>query len=45
VSGAAVADVIRQRVPSAPLLPLDDVGHYPQLEAPERVGKALIAAL
>src|SRR5712692_1146940 len=45
VSGAAVADVIRQRVPGAPLLPLEDVGHYPQLEIPERVAPALIAAL
>jgi pimeloyl-ACP methyl ester carboxylesterase len=45
VSGAPVADVIRRRLPSAPLVPLDGVGHYPQLEAPERVGPALIAAL
>jgi len=45
VSGAVVADVIRQRVPRAHLLALDDVGHYPQLEAPERVATALIAAL
>jgi pimeloyl-ACP methyl ester carboxylesterase len=45
VSGAAVANVIRQRLPSAHLLSLDDVGHYPQLEAPERVAPALIAAL
>ena len=45
VSGAAVADVIRQRLPNAHLLPLDEVGHYPQLEVPEHVGAALIAAL
>jgi pimeloyl-ACP methyl ester carboxylesterase len=45
VSGAPVADVIRQRLPSAHLLALDDVGHYPQLEVPERVAAALIAAL
>jgi pimeloyl-ACP methyl ester carboxylesterase len=45
VSGAPVADVIRQRLPSAHLLALDDVGHYPQLEVPERVASALIAAL
>src|SRR5712692_9929137 len=35
VSGSALADLIRQRLPSAQLLPLDDVGHYPQLELPE----------
>jgi pimeloyl-ACP methyl ester carboxylesterase len=45
VSGAPVADVIRQRLPSAHLLALDDVSHYPQLEVPERVAPALIAAL
>jgi len=45
VSGAALADVIRTRVPRAELLALDDVGHYPQLEVPERVGPALAAAL
>jgi len=45
VSGAAVADVIRQRLPNAHLLPLEEVGHYPQLEVPEHVGAALIAAL
>ena len=45
VSGPPVAEVIKQRLPNANLLPLDDVGHYPQLEAPERVVPALTAAL
>ncbi len=45
VSGAAVADVIAGRAPRATLLRLDDVGHYPQLEAPGRVKPALLAAL
>ena len=37
VSGAHVADRIRARLPGARLVELTDVGHYPQLEAPERV--------
>ncbi|PYU17298.1 MAG: alpha/beta hydrolase [Acidobacteria bacterium] len=37
VSGAHVADRIRARLPRARLVELTDVGHYPQLEAPERV--------
>jgi pimeloyl-ACP methyl ester carboxylesterase len=41
VSGAAVADVIRKRLPRAELLALDDAGHYPQLEVPEQVGATL----
>jgi pimeloyl-ACP methyl ester carboxylesterase len=41
VSGAAVAEVIRNRLPKAELLALDDAGHYPQLEVPEQVGAAL----
>jgi pimeloyl-ACP methyl ester carboxylesterase len=45
VSGPPVAEVIKQRLPNAHLLPLDDVGHYPQLELPERVVPALTAAL
>jgi pimeloyl-ACP methyl ester carboxylesterase len=42
VSGAHMAARIRERLPSAPLLALDDVGHWPQLEAPERVTGALL---
>jgi pimeloyl-ACP methyl ester carboxylesterase len=45
VSGAAMADVIRMRVPKHELVALDDAGHYPQLEVPERVGPAVAAAL
>ncbi len=45
VSGPPVADLIRLRLPSAHLLALDDVGHYPQLEVPEQVRPAVIAAL
>jgi len=45
VSGAAVADVIRSRLPRAGLFALEDVGHYPQLEVPERLGPALAVAL
>ena len=37
VSGAHVADRIRARLPQRRLVELTDVGHYPQLEAPERV--------
>ena len=43
VSGAHMAERIRERRPDAPLVPLDDVGHWPQLEAPERVADALLA--
>jgi len=45
VSGVAVADVIRERLPRAELLTLEGVGHYPQIEVPERLGPALAAAL
>ncbi len=41
ISGAHVAERIRERLPRAPLLALEDVGHWPQLEAPERVLPAL----
>jgi pimeloyl-ACP methyl ester carboxylesterase len=43
VSGAHMAERIGERVPDAPLLALDDVGHWPQLEAPPRVLDALLA--
>ena len=42
VSGAHMAERIRERLPNAPLLVLDDVGHWPSLEAPERVADALL---
>lgn len=41
VSGAHMAERIRERLPSAPLLTLDEAAHWPQLEAPERVAAAL----
>jgi pimeloyl-ACP methyl ester carboxylesterase len=43
VSGAHMAERIAKRLPGAPLLELDDVAHWPQLEAPERVLAALPA--
>jgi pimeloyl-ACP methyl ester carboxylesterase len=42
VSGAHMAERIRERLPGAPLLALDEVAHWPQLEAPERVAAALL---
>ncbi len=42
VSGAHMAERIRERLPDAPFLALDDVCHWPQLEAPERVAAALL---
>ncbi len=41
ISGAHVAERIRERLPTARLTALEDVGHWPQLEAPERVLAAL----
>ncbi len=41
ISGAHMAQRIRERLPAAPLLVLEDVGHWPALEAPERVAAAL----
>jgi pimeloyl-ACP methyl ester carboxylesterase len=43
VSGAHMAGAIKERRPSADFVELADVGHYPQLEAPERVAPAIIA--
>jgi pimeloyl-ACP methyl ester carboxylesterase len=44
ISGAHMAERIRERLPRAPLLALEDVAHWPPLEAPERVAAALLAA-
>ncbi len=44
ISGAHMADRIRERLPAAPLLALEDIGHWPALEAPERVAAAVLAA-
>lgn len=43
VSGGHVMPRLRERFPSAPITQLDDVGHWPQLEAPERVIAAVLA--
>jgi pimeloyl-ACP methyl ester carboxylesterase len=45
VSGAHMAKRIRERLPAAPFLALDDVGHWPQVEAPERVAGSLLASM
>jgi pimeloyl-ACP methyl ester carboxylesterase len=42
ISGAHVADRIRERLPAAPLTALEDVGHWPPLEAPDRVAAAIL---
>jgi pimeloyl-ACP methyl ester carboxylesterase len=42
VSGAHMAERLRDRLPSAPLLALADVSHWPSLEAPQRVVAALL---
>jgi pimeloyl-ACP methyl ester carboxylesterase len=43
VSGAHMAERIRERLPDAPFLALADVSHWPPLEAPERVAGALLS--
>jgi pimeloyl-ACP methyl ester carboxylesterase len=43
VSGAHMAERIRERLPAARFLALADVAHWPPLEAPERVVGALLA--
>jgi pimeloyl-ACP methyl ester carboxylesterase len=45
VSGAPVAAQIRAHNPAAHVVALEDVGHYPQLEVPERVLSELSASL
>jgi pimeloyl-ACP methyl ester carboxylesterase len=44
ISGAHMAQRIRERMPDAPFLALEDVAHWPQLEVPERVAQALLGA-
>jgi pimeloyl-ACP methyl ester carboxylesterase len=43
VSGAHMAKRIRERLPDAPFVALEDVAHWPPLEAPGRVAAALLA--
>jgi pimeloyl-ACP methyl ester carboxylesterase len=45
VSGGHVLARLRERLPGSGFAVFDDVGHYPQLEAPERVGPALAGLL
>ncbi len=42
VSGAHMAQRIAERLPEVPRVELADVAHWPQLEAPERVARALL---
>jgi pimeloyl-ACP methyl ester carboxylesterase len=42
VSGAHMAERIRERLPDAPFTALEDVGHWPSLEAPDRVVRAVL---
>jgi pimeloyl-ACP methyl ester carboxylesterase len=44
ISGAHMAARIRERLPAAPLLALEDVGHWPALEAPDRVVAAVLSS-
>jgi pimeloyl-ACP methyl ester carboxylesterase len=44
VSGAHMAQRIRERLPDAPFQALEDVGHWPALEAPERLLAAVLGA-
>ena len=43
ISGAHMAERIRERLPQAPFTALADVSHWPPLEAPERVAAALLS--
>ncbi|HEV3046132.1 MAG TPA: alpha/beta hydrolase [Solirubrobacteraceae bacterium] len=42
VSGSHMAERIRERLPGAPFMAMDDVAHWPPLEAPQRVAAALL---
>lgn len=42
ISGAHIAQRIRERLPGAPLEALADVAHWPALEAPQRVAAAIL---
>lgn len=44
ISGAHMAERIRERMPGAPFNALDDVGHWPPLEAPQRVAADVLDA-
>jgi pimeloyl-ACP methyl ester carboxylesterase len=42
VSGAHMAERIRERLPGAPFHAFDDVAHWPSLEAPQRVAAVVL---
>ena len=42
ISGACMVERYEQLVPQADIVRLADVGHYPQVEAPERVLAAIL---
>ena len=42
VSGAHMAEVIRERRPGADLVALEGIGHYPHLEDPARVAEEIL---
>ncbi|MFE5632976.1 alpha/beta fold hydrolase [Streptomyces sp. NPDC056470] len=44
ISGAHIAERIAERMPDAALHALADVGHWPPLEAPDRVASLILAA-
>jgi pimeloyl-ACP methyl ester carboxylesterase len=44
ISGAHMAQRIAERLPAAPLLALEDVAHWPMLEAPRAVERAILDA-
>ena len=43
VSGAHMGERIRERIPVARFIALEDVGHWPPIEAPGRVAAAVLA--
>ncbi|HSV37823.1 MAG TPA: alpha/beta hydrolase [Nocardioidaceae bacterium] len=45
VSGAHIGERIRQRLPHAGFTALDDVGHWPPIEAPDRVAASIRRAV
>jgi pimeloyl-ACP methyl ester carboxylesterase len=44
ISGAHMAQRIRERLTDAPFLALEDASHWPALEAPQRVVAAVLGA-
>ncbi len=43
IAGALMASHIRERMPDAEFMALEDVGHYPQIEVPQIVAQHLVA--